>query len=77
MFVEWIVKKVMNNEVYCIKFNKYCKFENHKISHIFCKTLVLSMIWDKCISKDEAIFKEDESIEILKTLGFIIDMEEY
>ena len=35
------------------------------------------MIWDKCISKDEAIFKEDESIEILKTLGFIIDMEEY
>ena len=35
------------------------------------------MIWDKCISKDETIFKEDESIEILKTLGFIIDMEEY
>ena len=54
----------MNKKVYCIKFNKYWKFENHKISHIFCKTLVLSMIWDKCISKDETIFKEDESIEI-------------
>ena len=41
-----------------------------KISHLLEKTLVLSIICSKCKNEDEKIFKE-ESIEILKILGFI------
>ena len=35
------------------------------------KTLVLSVICSKCKNEDEKIFKEEESIEILKVLGLI------
>ena len=35
------------------------------------KTLVLSIIWSKCKNENEKIFKEEESIEILKILGLI------
>ena len=41
---------------YCIKFGKYRKFKNFKISHIFNKTLVLSIIFDKCGTSDFKIF---------------------
>ena len=40
-------------------------------SYIFDKALFLSNICDKCGSSDEKIFKEEESIEILKILGLI------
>ena len=43
--------------------NKYRKFRKIKISHIFYE-------YGK-------IFKEEESIEILKVLGLINDIEEY
>ena len=33
--------------------------------------LVLSIIYSKCKTKDEKLFKEEESIEILKILGLI------
>ena len=58
-------------KIYCIKCNKYRKFKNPKISYIFNKTLVLSIICDKCGSKDEELFKEEKSIEILKILILI------
>ena len=46
-------------------------FKNLKC-HIFLKkTLVLSVIWSKCENEDKKIFKEEESIEIRKTLGLI------
>ena len=35
------------------------------------KTLVLSIIWSKRKNENEKIFKEEESIEILKILGLI------
>ena len=35
------------------------------------KTLVLCRICSKCKNKEEKIFKEEESIEILKILGLI------
>ena len=35
------------------------------------KTLALFIICSKCKNKDEKIFKEDESIKILKILGLI------
>ena len=57
--------------IYCIKCNKYRKLKNPKVSYILDKTLVLSITCDKCGSNDQKIFKKEESIEILKTLGLI------
>ena len=48
--------------------------ENLKILkyHTFWKkSLVLSIIVSKCEAKDEKIFKEEESIEVLKIFGLI------
>ena len=39
----------------------------------FQKTLVLSIICSKCDSKDEKIFQEEKSMEILKILDLIIN----
>ena len=64
-------------KIYCIKCKKYKKFKNPKISYIFDKTLSLSFICDKCCSKDAKIFKEEESIKILKILGLINNIEEH
>ena len=46
------------------------KFKNPKISKIYKKTLVLSMVCSKCKNEDEKIF-EEESIEILEILSLI------
>ena len=62
--------------MYCIKFNKYRKFKNSKISYIFDKILVLSIVSDKCSSNDEKIFSEEESVDILKILELINNMNE-
>ena len=40
-------------------------FKNLKY-HTFGKTLILFIIWSKCENEDEKIFKEEESIEMLK-----------
>ena len=58
-------------------FQKYRKFEKSKISYLLGKTLVLSIIYIKCKNEEEKIFKEEESIEILKILGLISNIEEY
>ena len=60
--------------IYCFIFGKYRKFKNPKISYIFQKALVLSIIWSKNKNEDEKIYKEEESIEILKILGSIKSM---
>ena len=49
-------------KIYWIKFNKYRKFQNPKISYVFDETQVLSIICGKCSSNDEKIFKGKESI---------------
>ena len=46
-------------------------FRNPKISYIFIKTLVLSMICSNCGKEDKKIFKEERSIETSKILGLI------
>ena len=46
--------------MYCIKCNKHRKFKKPEISYILDKTLVPSIICDKCGSKGEKIFKEGE-----------------
>ena len=63
--------------LYCIICGKYRKFENPKISYLLEKTLVLSIICGNCMNEDEKIFKEEESIEILKIHGLINNIEKY
>ena len=55
--------------LYCVTCGKYRKFEKLKISYLLEKTLVISLICSKCKNEDEKLFKEEELIEILKTLG--------
>ena len=64
-------------KLYCIVCGKYRKSEKSKISYLLEKTLVLSIICSKCKNKDEKIFKEEESIEILKILGLVNSIERY
>ena len=64
-------------KIYCVVCGIYKKINNPKISYIFVKTLVLSIICSKCGSKDEKIFKEEESIKILKIFGLINNIELY
>ena len=45
--------------------------EKPKVSYIFGKTLILSVIWSKCKNEDETIFKKEESVEILNIHGLI------
>ena len=59
--------------IYCTKCKKHKEFKQPKI-YICDKTLLLSSICKKCGSEDEKIFKEEESIEILKIIGLINNM---
>ena len=56
--------------LHCVICDTYRKIEKPKILYILEKTLVLSNICSKCKNEDEKIFKEEESIEILKILVF-------
>ena len=58
-------------KLYCVNSSKYRKFEKPKISYLLENTLVLSIICRKCKNRNEKIFKEEKSIEILKILGLI------
>ena len=58
-------------KLYCVICGKYRKFEKPKISYLSEQTLVLSIIFSKCNNKDGKLFKEEESMEILKTLRLI------
>ena len=67
---------------YCIICGKNIKFEKSKISYIFEKTIVVSIVCSKCKNEDEKIFKErrwneDEKtlIEILKIISLIGNRE--
>ena len=64
-------------KLYCIICGKYRKFEKPKISYLLEKTFVISIIFCKYKNKDEQIFKEEDSIEILKILGLINNIEKY
>ena len=67
----------MMRKIYSIKCKKYNEFKKPKISYICDKTLLLSSICNKWGSEDEKMFKEEESIEILKILGLINKIEKY
>ena len=63
----------MRNSYY-VSCGKYRKFEKPKISYLFKKTLVFSIICSNCENEDDKLFKEKESIEILNILGLIENM---
>ena len=63
--------------MYCNACNKYRKSKKPKISYIFRKALSLCIVHSKCVHEYEKIFKEEESIEIIKILGLINNIEEY
>ena len=58
-------------KLYCVICDNYKKFEKPKISYLFEKALVLYINCSKCKNKDEKLFKEEESIEILKNFDLI------
>ena len=47
------------------------------MSYLLEKILVLSIICRKCKNEDEKIFKEEESVEILKIIALINNIEKY
>ena len=58
-------------QLYCVICGKYKKFEKLKMSYLLEKTLVLSVTFSKCKNEEEELFKEEESIDILKILVLI------
>ena len=63
--------RVNIKKICCVICGKCRKFKNTKIPYIFARTLVFSIIYSKCENEDEKVFKEEESIEIIKILGLI------
>ena len=53
------------------------KFKKTKISYAFKKTLSFSIFYSKCHHEYEKIFKEENSIEILKILGLSNNIKKY
>ena len=60
-------------KIYCNVCNKYRKFKSPKI-YVFKKTLDLFIVYIKCGHEYKKIF-EEESIEILKILVLITNIE--
>ena len=58
-------------QIYCVICGKYNKFKKPKISYIFEKALVFSIIYRKWKNEGGKKFKEEESIDITKTLGLL------
>ena len=63
-----ITVKVNMKKIYCIICGKYRKSGKPQISYILEKTLALSITCRGCQKENKKIFKEAESIEILRFL---------
>ena len=57
--------------------NECRKFKKTEISYFFKKVLSFYIVYSKCGHEYEKIVKEEESIEILKNLDLINNIEEY
>ena len=60
----------------------YCTYnwkskKKTKMSSILKKTLSLSIVYSKCGHEYEKIFREEESIKVLKIFGSINNIEEH
>ena len=67
------------NKLKCIVMfcNNYRKSKKTKLSYVSENTLNLSIVYSKCFHEYKKIFKEEQTIEILKILGLINNIEEY
>ena len=63
--------------MYSNVWNKYRKSRKTKILYILKKTLSFSIVYSNCGHEYEQIFKKEESIEILKILSLINNVEKY
>ena len=63
--------------IYCNLRNKNRKSTKPKISYIFQKAYGLFITYSNCGHEYGTVFKEEESIEILKLLGLITTIGEY
>ena len=61
-------------KVCCMNGKKYRKLKNPNISYVFYKTAILSIICNKFGSKDEKIFKEEESMRTLNISDLVNDI---
>ena len=64
-------------KLYWVICGRYRKSEKPKITYLLEKALLLSIICSKCKNEDEKIFKEEDSIEIVKILALINNIETY
>ena len=62
--------------MHCNVCNILWKSKKTKISHNFENILILSDVYSKCGHEYEKKFKEEKSVEILKTVGLINNIEE-
>ena len=62
--------------MYCNVCNEYKKLKKNKISYIFKKKLSLCIVYSVVMNMKK-MCKEEESIEILKIIGLIYNIEEY
>ena len=64
-------------KIYCNVCSKYRKIKYPKILFIFLKkTLSVSIVYNKCGHKYGKIFKEEESIKVLKIFSLITNKAE-
>ena len=61
-------KKIKMEKAYWVISGKCRKLKNPETSNTFEKTLFLSIICNNCENSDKKIFKEEESIKILRIL---------
>ena len=62
--------------MHCNVCNVFWKSKKAKISHNFENIFILSDVYSKCGHEYEKKFKEEKSVEILKTVGLINNIEE-
>ena len=76
-FFSWIdFKKVRIRKTYCIKCKKYKEFKKPKISYVFVIKHYFFLVFARECKWREKIFMEGESIEILKILGLINNIDQ-
>ena len=63
------------NKLYCVICSQYRKVGKPKIFYVLERASALSIICRKGKNKDKQLFKEGESIEILKILGLIENIQ--
>ena len=53
----------MKKKIYFLKFKEYRKFKTVELSYLFYKTLVISIICDKCGSKHKKYLKKKNQLK--------------